>query len=243
MKVAVISDIHGNPQAFDNFLKIMDEEGIEKIICLGDIIGIGPHPDECVKRIIKLGKRLICCVRGNHEDRFLFGIPEFIHDNKRRMTEEEIIQENWVKNQISEESRSFISSLNQEELIEIDGIKIQVMHYPSSENMEYKRFNYHPTMEDCQTLFEKYSADVMLFGHTHTDFINHKYDTWYINPGSLGTTSYRSYSTFGILNIENGHISYEQRPNLFDLNSFIKEVNAVRYPRFDIMKKLFYGER
>ena len=48
MKVAIFSDIHGNREALISIIKDIKKEGIKKIICLGDTIGIGPNPKECM---------------------------------------------------------------------------------------------------------------------------------------------------------------------------------------------------
>ena len=64
MRVAIISDIHGNLEAFKEVLKDIDEADIEAIACLGDNVGYGPDPEDVVKL---LRERDIPCVMGNHE--------------------------------------------------------------------------------------------------------------------------------------------------------------------------------
>jgi len=64
MRIAVISDIHGNLEAFRQVLKDMEQMGVEKMICLGDNIGYGPEPNEVVRLIDELD---IPCTMGNHE--------------------------------------------------------------------------------------------------------------------------------------------------------------------------------
>ena len=53
MKIAIISDIHGNLEALDATLKDIAKRKVDKIICLGDIIAKGTHPKECLERIKK----------------------------------------------------------------------------------------------------------------------------------------------------------------------------------------------
>ncbi len=64
MKIAVISDIHGNLEALQEVLRDMDLSRPDAVICLGDNIGYGPDPEEVV-RVIR--KHEIPCVMGNHE--------------------------------------------------------------------------------------------------------------------------------------------------------------------------------
>ena len=49
MRTALISDIHGNLEALEKVLEDIDRRGVDEIICLGDIVGYGPNPIECVE--------------------------------------------------------------------------------------------------------------------------------------------------------------------------------------------------
>ena len=64
MRVAVISDIHGNSHALDAVLQAIDGEGVEEIWCLGDLVGYGPRPNECCRTI---AERADLCLAGNHD--------------------------------------------------------------------------------------------------------------------------------------------------------------------------------
>lgn len=64
MRLAVLSDIHGNLDAFREVLRDMDRFRVDQVVCLGDTIGYGPEPEEAV-RLIR--ERAIPAVMGNHE--------------------------------------------------------------------------------------------------------------------------------------------------------------------------------
>jgi len=66
MKYAIISDIHANLEALSKVLDKCKEEGVEKYICLGDIVGYNANPKECLQLI--RGLDLIGCVKGNHDE-------------------------------------------------------------------------------------------------------------------------------------------------------------------------------
>jgi predicted phosphodiesterase len=65
MKFAIISDIHGNLEAFREVLADLDEQGIEEVICLGDCVGYGPDSGKVLEL---LWEREIPSVLGNHEE-------------------------------------------------------------------------------------------------------------------------------------------------------------------------------
>lgn len=64
MKIAVISDVHGNLEALEAVLADIDALGIPRIVSLGDMVGYGPHPEEVVQAFLE---RQIPTVQGNHD--------------------------------------------------------------------------------------------------------------------------------------------------------------------------------
>lgn len=67
-RTAIISDIHGNQQALEAVLADISAQGIARIYCLGDIVGYGPNPRECVDRSRDFDR----CLLGNHDNGALF---------------------------------------------------------------------------------------------------------------------------------------------------------------------------
>ena len=110
MKIGIISDIHSNSQALKAVLKEFDRIKVNKIICCGDIIGIGPNPEETVQMMMKRKGDLIS-VKGNHEKYLIDGLPDKIHDDKRKFSSEEIQNHKWTHSRLSEESKKFIDEL------------------------------------------------------------------------------------------------------------------------------------
>lgn len=66
---AIISDIHGNLEALEAVLADIDQQGIQQIYCLGDIIGYGPNPRECIDLVMR---RCEITILGNHDQAALF---------------------------------------------------------------------------------------------------------------------------------------------------------------------------
>lgn len=74
MPTAIISDIHGNLEALTRVLTDIDQRGITKIVCLGDIVGYGPNPCQCVDVIMQ---RCQWTLMGNHDFAILFEPTNF----------------------------------------------------------------------------------------------------------------------------------------------------------------------
>jgi predicted phosphodiesterase len=68
VKRAIVSDIHGNLEALDAVLADIQAQQIDEIYCLGDVIGYGPNPRECIDRVLEFK----LCVLGNHDQGALF---------------------------------------------------------------------------------------------------------------------------------------------------------------------------
>jgi len=79
VKRALVSDIHGNLEALTAVLEDIRQQGITEIYCLGDIIGYGPNPRECIDRIM----RVDACILGNHDQGALFD-PEGFNSGAER---------------------------------------------------------------------------------------------------------------------------------------------------------------
>ncbi|MDH4164736.1 MAG: metallophosphatase family protein, partial [Nitrospirota bacterium] len=102
MRYAIISDIHGNLEAFQAVLKRIDELGVDRTLCLGDIVGYGADPNACVGIIRSMN---IPSVMGNH-DQVAFGCagPERFNP----AAQEAII---WTRKQLTGENREFLAAL------------------------------------------------------------------------------------------------------------------------------------
>lgn len=64
MRLAILSDIHGNLEALDTVLADVDRRGVDAMACLGDFVGYGAAPNECIER---LRPRIEVAVAGNHD--------------------------------------------------------------------------------------------------------------------------------------------------------------------------------
>ena len=79
MKRALISDIHSNLEALHAVLADVKEQEIEEVYCLGDVVGYGPNPRECIDQIMKCD----VCLLGNHDQGALFD-PEGFNTGAER---------------------------------------------------------------------------------------------------------------------------------------------------------------
>ena len=103
MRYLLVSDIHGNLAAFDAVLADVDLENIDRIWCLGDVVGYGPCPNECIGRLREFAEYV--CVAGNHDWAAIsrIGIAEFNPSAQEACR--------WTSERLNEENSAYLSNL------------------------------------------------------------------------------------------------------------------------------------
>lgn len=237
MKIGIISDIHSNKQALDTILKEFDNLNVDKIICAGDIIGIGINPDEVTKTLINRKDKLII-VKGNHEKYLLNGIPKVVHNN-RNMNEEEYQNHIWNHSKLTTESISFIKTFKDEETIIIEGKKIYITHYPLNPNGTYQIIS---SKNDIKDLFSNIDADIFIYGHTHKSNILIHDNKYYINPGSLGCPNKTNLAQGILLEINDNNIEFNHINIEYNVKEVINNIKETNMPFSNEILEIFYGQ-
>lgn len=238
MKFGIITDIHNNLTALKNVVVILNQMECNKIICCGDIIGIGPYPEETVQYMMQIQN--LIAVRGNHEKYLLEGMPDK-YPNEEQMSFEEMKHHKWEHHLLSEESIAFLESLPYKQDIICEGFNISIMHYCMDSDGHYINYKRNPSKKDLQKMFINVKSDIILYGHNHCRNIC-KGDKFYINVGSLGCPAQsKNLAWAGVLTIENGNAEIQQIDIEYDVNNVINSINEINYPDADNIKKYFYG--
>lgn len=242
MKIGIISDIHSNILALEEVFKKFKTEKVDAVICIGDVIGIGPYPEKCIQFLMDNKNMILSYVKGNHENYLLNGIPKRNHNEKnaKPLSEEEIATHRWNHAKLNEKQRNFINNLKNRDEIIVEGKKVVIEHYPMDENYKFKRFCKNPTATEVKELFDNKNADIYLFGHTHKIYYYNDKVKYYINPGSLGCPIDTQSANAGILIIEKDNIKYEQIQVKYDIDKVITDIIKLKYPLNDFMIDIFY---
>jgi predicted phosphodiesterase len=237
MKIGIISDIHNNLVALNRVLKYFRESNCEKIICCGDIVSIGPLPEETVRRI--MGIENLICVRGNHEDYLKkIGSGESL---VTEMHENEALYHMWEFERLSDECKHFLDLLPVFRFEIINEVKIYVIHYPMDGN-NYMSAIRDLTLQMCEQMFSDINADIILFGHSHKYFNYENSNTRFINVPSLGCPSRsKNIAHAGILEVIDKKSVYNTISLEYNVTSVISQINSLNYPACDEIKQIFYG--
>ena len=103
MKYGIISDIHGNQEAFEVAMKALSREKLDKVLCGGDIVGYGADPDECIRKTKELCSAIVC---GNHDaaSSGLRDTKNFNDAAKKAIS--------WTQKNLNNEETAFLKKLN-----------------------------------------------------------------------------------------------------------------------------------
>lgn len=186
MVLAVISDLHANLEATQAVLEELDHIKPDRVICLGDLIGYGPNPEEVVTLIRERGYET---VKGNH-DAVINGAMSFKFF--REPNQSLLIKSVEL---LSQENRTWLSTLPM--IIETENW-IAVHAHP----IEPQKWIYLDNILKCHEVLRHVQQDIVFVGHTHIGGLvanefgvfsikeGHKY---VINPGSVGQSRDKDY--------------------------------------------------
>ena len=181
-KIAIISDIHGNLEALKSVLDDIKERNINRIFCLGDIIAKGTHQQECVD-LVKENCDVI--LRGNCDEYFTSDIDLLTK------TQLEVDRIFWNKNKLNEETRKYLSNLPYCYEFYLSGRLVRLVHaHPEKINKFAGNIDkidrlYELFLPSSNTISDK-KADILIYGHIHTPYIQKIYNRTIINTGSVG---------------------------------------------------------
>jgi predicted phosphodiesterase len=188
MRVAVISDIHGNLHALEAVLQDVDERRVDATWCLGDLVGYGPRPNRCCALA---AERAAICLAGNHDlaVRGDIDLEEFAGDAAAAAA--------WTREVLDDDSRSFLAGLMPSARAE----GVELFHgSPRDPVWEYVLSD-----EAAAAALELTQASIVLVGHSHVALVIRDEgdslsgglapdgselelgdDRWLLNPGSVG---------------------------------------------------------
>ncbi|MCR4439102.1 MAG: metallophosphoesterase family protein [bacterium] len=155
MRMAIISDIHSNLEALTAVLQTIDDLHVDDVLCLGDIVGYGPDPNDCIDLV---RSRAWVIIAGNH-DFASVGLTDTTYFNHMAR-----VAAAWTGNVLSEEHRQFLSGLQyvyrRESLLFV---------HATPEAPE--QWDYLETLDDARRSFAAFGEQVCFMGHSHVPVV------------------------------------------------------------------------
>ena len=230
MRLAIISDIHANMEAFTSVLDDIDRSGVDEIICLGDNIGYGPEPNEVISC---LQKHHIPSVVGNHELAVCDPAQIFYFNPHAQISIKKTIS------MLTNDSRQFIEGLP----LYMSKFGYRFVHGfpPDSATLYLIQVRGHRLM----TSFETFKEHICFVGHTHylevIDFNGHQVNRTRLGEGIIDLDKDKRYI------INTGSVGQPRDGNntakyaIFDTRPYTLDIRYIPYDIAGVVKKLSSG--
>jgi putative phosphoesterase len=235
LRLAVISDIHGNRFALDAAIEDMERRSIDRMVCLGDTIQGGSQPKETVLRLRELK---IPIVMGNADAWLLAEESDTLEPTSEVQRE----VRRWTLSRLSKDDLRFIKGYRSTVEIRLDKMERLLCFHGSPKSFDDVLRPDTP-QEKWDQLLGQYSPAIMAGGHTHTQQVRRVGEGLFFNPGSVGVVfnalvpdqEYRLYpwAEYAILNYTDGLSGLEFRRAPYDLNRFLRIVKSSGRPHSD----------
>lgn len=215
MKIAVISDIHGNMEAIEAVMADIQEKECDKIFVLGDYAMAGPEPDYAIRYFMnRKNDPNIIMIQGNTD----LMIADYSDELYESLKEKAPIMAEALKKDVetlSSVDKKFLKNLPIQQEITIDGVKFLLVHGSPRKNNEDILPD--TPLEEVENMLTNVDADVVLCGHTHIPcgFQTESKKT-VVNAGSIGRTFFvqegkKPEACYLIIDINNGKCIYQHQ--------------------------------
>lgn len=185
MKIAVLSDIHGNMLALESVLEDIQAKGCDKILFLGDYAMAGPEPGDTVNFCMSLSEHdNVEMIQGNTDKM----IAEYSEEIYNTISKGAPVMANALRKDfeiLSEKQKKFLRELPVNKELNIDGVNILMVHGSPRRNNEDIMPD--TPLEKVEEMLSGVGADLILCGHTHIPcgFQTNTRQT-VVNDGSVG---------------------------------------------------------
>lgn len=167
MKIAVISDVHGNKSALDKVLDDIKQKKADKIYCLGDIAMGGYDPNYTIDKLFELKNKMnddFEIIQGN-TDKLIVDYNDTLYEKMLKANPLMAQALNLDVKIIDDDKKRLLSNLNIDKILTVNGVKIHLVH-GSPRKQDENIFPDTPSSE-VEKMVETSPADVILCGHTH----------------------------------------------------------------------------
>lgn len=180
-KLAFVSDIHSNIEAFQSVLHDIEERkiNIEDVYCLGDSVGYGTRPNEVIEMLKELN---IKSVLGNHDGAVSSYLPTSAgnKDNEIVKTIDPFV---WTAWNTSLNNKEYIGLFDEHISLQVNDFKILLTH---GSPLSISDYIFEDDLEKQEKIAGSLDEDIIIFGHTHCPYAKKVKNKLFINAGSVG---------------------------------------------------------
>jgi len=221
-RLGLIADVHGNLFALEAVLAELEREGLDGLVCLGDV-AVGPQAAECVARVRGLGCPV---VQGNWDAWFLDGIPAAADELGERLAEIGA----WWAATLSEEDRAWLRGFVPSLELELED-ETTVLCFHGSPRSNVERIVSETPDDLLAEMLDGRRGDILAGGHTHLQLLRRYERCLLLNPGSVGlpftdwwTDRIRiaPWAEYAIVASDGGRLEIDLRRTSYDVGALLE---------------------
>lgn len=238
MRIAIIADIHANLEALEKVCDILQRKQIDQIVCLGDIVGYGANPNECMTIVRNKAHHILL---GNH-DQAAIDLTGSDHFNPYALASAQ-----WTNQQLLEENKQFLRGLPYTlELAGQPDIGLAGLYFVHASPYQPEEWHYIISSADARDNFAHFHRPICFIGHSHVAGIFsfnpsgevsakrggkiQQGKKYIINVGSIGQPRDGDWRlSFGIFDTEKW--SYENVRSEYDVQTASQKILKAGLPR------------
>jgi predicted phosphodiesterase len=243
VRIAVVSDIHGNRHAFEAVLDAIEASECEEMWCLGDLVGYGAEPDACVALA---REHAAVCLAGNHDLGVRGTLP------LEQFSRGAALAARWTQETITDETREFLDGLEPSNVDEAVGL------YHASPRDPVWEYVLSPLQ--AELCLDEQSHKICLVGHSHValsfcrlegamatgetrgggESVDLTHGEWLLNPGSVGQPRDGD-PRAAWLELDLDGLTARYHRNDYDIAAAAAAIRAARLPD-SLAERLAYGQ-
>ncbi len=158
MRYLILSDIHSNLHAFEAFMKEAGQKGYDYMVCLGDIVGYGAFPNECIEAVSDTADYVIL---GNHDEAALGGDISFFNPYAKAAVQ-------WTRKKLSRSGKSYLKKLPMK-------YEAGIHEFVHSSPANPSSWQYIMSVYNAQNALAATGKNRIFIGHTHIPVIYENY--------------------------------------------------------------------
>lgn len=221
MRIIIISDIHANIVALESVMTKVKVHRPDVILCLGDLVGYGPHPNEVVEYIRNSN---IVCTLGGADERLAY---DFARDKRPRAGVADKTLE-WTRTVIEEHNLAFLRNLPIQARVNTPFGRLRFFHASIDTTQRTVRLGNDPIAEKY---FKSHRAKIIAYGKTHVPQIRKGPFGVVVNPGSVGLSlNGEPGADYAVLDITADKVSVEMDKVEYDFAAVAFEIAAWELP-------------
>ncbi|MEC1525096.1 metallophosphoesterase family protein [Neobacillus niacini] len=233
MKIAFISDIHGNAIALDAVLQDIEQQGIDQIYVLGDICYRGPEPKRSLDLVRSLHTEVI---KGNADEWVVRGVQK--GEVADKVLELMNLERQWTVKQLEPTDIEYLESLPTTLNLTIEDVQLSAFHATPTSLFDVIL----PNADDNQietSLMQAQGSQVFIYAHIHKPYIRYINGKVIMNIGSVGLPfDGLTKASYGLVEVEDGHIKTSIRRVNYDFERIVALYHEVNYPNAEMMSKV-----